>query len=152
MILPTDVIRHVNKFLQGGDRLKVELCFRVKLETRSFYKLLIEWEHRDKKHVKDVTIKKGDMWWLEWDKRREITLQLTSRKCTDQVWTTIRWTYSPLSPKYQSRKIIIFMNMTTRGATRRVIKLLRDGRLHLWDGYYCGEILNYDTLRKQRMR
>jgi hypothetical protein len=145
--LPTDVIRQINKFLEGSDRLKVELCFRVKLETRSFYKLLIEWEHRDKTHVKDVTIKKGDMWWDEWDKRREITLQLTSRRCTDQVWTTVRWKYSNLSPPdYYSRKIITFMNMTTRGATRRVIKLLRDGRLNLWDD--SGEINSYTTLRK----
>ena len=149
MILPTDVIRHVNKFLQGGDRLKVELCFGVKLETRTFYKLLIEWEHRDKTHVKDVTIKKGDMWWVEWDKRREIKVFLTSRRCIDQVWTTVRWKYSTLSPpEYYSRKIIIFMNMTTRGATRRVIKLLRDGRLDLWDQYLSQEIMCYSNLRR----
>jgi len=145
--LPTDVIRQINKFLEGTDRLKVELCFRVKLETRSFYKLLIEWEHRDETHTKDVIINKADMWWNEWDKRREIKLYLTSRRCVNQVWTTVRWKYSPLSPpEYYSRKIITFMNMTTRGATRRVIKLLRDGRLNLWD--LSQEINSYTTLRK----
>ena len=149
MILPTDVIRHINKFLQGTDRLKVELCFRVKLETKTFYKLLIEWEHRDETHVKDIIMKKGDMWWLNWDKRREIKLNLTSRRCIDQVWTTVRWKYSHLSPPdYYSRKIITFMNMTTRGATRRVIKLLRDGKFDLWDSWR--EIHCYTTLRKKR--
>lgn len=146
MILPTDVIRHINKFLEGTDRLKVELCFRVKLETRTFYKLLIEWEHRDETHVKDVIIKKGDMWWNDSDNRREIKLNLTSRRCGKQVWTTVRWKYSKFSPPdYYSRKIITFMNMTTRGATRRVIKLLRNGRLNLWDDN--GEIHCYKTLR-----
>ena len=152
MILPTDVIRHINKFLEGTDRLKVELCFRVKLETRTFYKLLIEWEHRDETHTKDVIIKKGDMWWEEWDKRKEITLKLTSRRCIDQVWTTVRWAYSEHSPKYQARKIITFMNMTTRGATRRVIKLLRDGKFDLWDQYLSQEIMCYSTLRRNKNR
>ena len=151
MILPTDIIRHINKSLEGTGRLKVELCFRVKLETRTFYKLLIEWEHRDETHVKDVIMKKGEMWSIEWDKRREIKLNLTSRRCVNQVWTTVRWKYSPLSPpEYYSRKIVIFMNMTTRGATRRVIKLLRDGRFDLWEDR--GEILCYSTLRRNQNR
>ena len=150
MILPTDVIRHINKFLEGTDRLKVELCFRVKLETRKFYKQLIEWEHRDETHVKDIIVKKGDIWWSEWDKRREIKLNLTSKRCIDQVWTTVRWKYSNFSPPdYYSRKIITFMNMTTRGATRRVIKLLRNGRLNLWDDN--GEIHCYTTLRRNKI-
>jgi len=152
MILPTDVIRHINKFLEGTDRLKVELCFRVKLETRTFYKLLIEWEHRDETHVKDVIIKKGDMWWEEWDKRKEITLQLTSRRCVSQIWTTVRWAYSANCPQYQARKIITFTNMTTRGATRRVLKLLRDGRFDLWDQYLSQEIMCYSTLRRNKNR
>jgi len=150
MILPTDVIRHINNFLEGTDRLKVELCFRVKLETRKFYKLLIEWEHRDETHVKDIIVKKGDIWWSEWDKRREIKLNLTSKRCIDQVWTTVRWKYSNFSPPdYYSRKIITFMNMTTRGATRKVIKLLRNGRLNLWDDN--GEIHCYTTLRRNKI-
>ena len=88
------------------------------------------------------------MWWCELDKRNVIPLKLTSRRCEKQVWTTVRWTYSIHAPDYQKRKIITFMNMPTRDATRRVIKLLRDGRLNLWDEYYCGEINLYNLTER----
>jgi len=149
--LVNELILYIFDFLSGEDRLKVELCLNRRLNPIVCYKLLIEEQHRDEKHVVDVIIKFGDMWWLEWDKRREIKLNLTSRKCVNQVWTTVRWKYSPLSPpEYYSRKIITFMNMTTRGATRRVIKLLRDGRLNLWEDR--GQIHCYKTLRRRNRR
>ena len=149
--LTDELVLYIFDFLSGEDRLKVELCLNRRLNPIVCYKLLIEEQHRDETHVVDVIIKNGDMWWTEWDKRREIRLKLISKRCVDQVWTTVRWKYSNFSPpEYYSRKIITFMNMTTRGATRRVIKLLRDGRLNLWDDW--GEIHCYKTLRRRNMR
>lgn len=147
---PLDLTEHlllyVFDFLTGEDRLKVELCLNRRLNTRVFYKLLIEEQHRDEKHHVDVTIKKGDMWWEEWDRRSEIKLKLTSNNSGMGVHTIIRWTHSLHSPPYQRRKIIRFSpKMTTRGATRRVIRLLRDGKLDL---NMSGEIHMYNTLRR----
>ena len=142
------LLRYLFGFLGGRECLAMELCLNRRLNNREYYACKIDYDDYDKKHEKTIAIKKGDMWWEEWDKRREITLQLTSRRCVNQVWTTVRWTYSINAPHYQARKIITFMNMSTRGATRRVIKLLRDGKLNLWDEYYCREINLYTTLRR----
>lgn len=152
--LTKDLILYIFNFLSGEDRLKVELCLNRRLNPRVFYKLLIEEQHRDEKHVVDVIMKLGDIWWVEWDKRREIKLRLTTVNSDGLgVHTTIRFTYSLNCPPYQSRKIIKFPpNMTTRGATRRVIKLLRDGRLNLWDEYFSSEIMSYSNLRRRNKR
>lgn len=152
--LINELLLHIFDFLSGEDRLKVELCLNRRLNPIVFYKLLIEEQHRDEKHVVDVIMKLGDMWWVEWDKRREIKLRLTTVNSDGLgVHTTIRWRYSLQSPPYQSRKIIKFApHITTRGATRRVIKLLRDGRLDLWDEYFSSEIMLYSNLRKRIRR
>ena len=143
------LLRFLFEFLGGRECLAVELCLNRRLYTRQYYVCKIDYDEYDKKHEKTIAMNKGDMWWNEWDKRSVIPLKLTSRICGKQVWTTVRWKYSNLSPpEYYSRKIITFTNMSTRGATRRVIKLLRDGRLNLWDQYHCGEINSYITLRR----
>lgn len=143
-----DLVLSMFDFLSGEDRLKVELCLNRRLKTRVFYKLLIEEQHRYEKYTVYVTVMKGDMWWAEWDHRSEIKLKLVSNSSGTGVHTIIRWTHSLNCPPYQSRKIIMFQpNMTTRGATRRVIKLLRDGKLDL---HMPGEIHMYNTLRRMR--
>lgn len=149
LLLDDCLLRFLFEFLGGRECLAMELCLNRRLYTREYYACKIDYNEYDKNHEKTIVMNKGDMWWKEWDKRREIKLNLTSKRCRDQVWTTVRWKYSNLSPPdYYSRKIIIFMNMSTRGPTRRVIKLLRDGRLNLWDDYYCCEINSYTTLRR----
>ncbi len=148
-----ELVLYIFDFLSGEDRLKVELCLNRRLNPRVFYKLLIEEQHRDEKHVVDVIMKLGDIWWVEWDKRREIKLRLTTVNSDVMgVHTIVRWTHSLNCPPYQSRKIVTFpLNITTRGATRRVIKLLRDGRLDLWDAY-SSEIMSYSSLRRRNRR
>lgn len=143
------LLRFLFEFLGGRECLAMELCLNRRLYGREYYACKIDYDDYDIKHEKTIAMNKGEMWWIEWDKRRVIPLKLTSRRCGKQVWTTVRWKYSKFSPPdYYSRKIITFMNMTTRGATRRVIKLLRDGKLNLWDDYNCGEINLYTTLRR----
>jgi hypothetical protein len=151
-----ELVLYIFDFLSGEDRLKVELCLNRRLNPRVFYKLLIEEQRRDEKHVVDVTMKLGDIWWQDWDRRREIKLRLTTVNSDVMgVHTIVRWTHSLNCPPYQSRKIVTFpdyMNMTTRGATRRVIRLLGDGRFDLWDHCRSQEIRCYDELRKRRWR
>ena len=142
------LLRFLFEFLEGRECLAMELCLNRRLYPRQYYVCKIDYDEYDKKHEKTIVMNKGDMWWCQLDKRNVIPLKLTSRRCEKQVWTTVRWTYSIHAPDYQKRKIITFMNMSTRGATRRVIKLLRDGRLNLWDQYHCGEINSYITLRR----
>lgn len=148
--LTDELVLYIFDFLSGEDRLKVELCLNKRLNPIVFYKLLIEEQHRDEKHSVDVVMKLGDMWWNEWDKRREIKLKLTSINSDFMgVHTTIRFTHSLNCPQFQSRKIIRFApHITTRGATRRVIKLLRDGKLDLYNMH--GQIHIYSTLRRRR--
>lgn len=148
--LTDELVLYIFDFLSGEDRLKVELCLNKRLNPIVFYKLLIEEQHRDEKHSVDVVMKLGDMWWNEWDKRREIKLKLTSINSDFMgVHTTIRFTHSLNCPPFQSRKIIRFApHITTRGATRRVIKLLRDGKLDLYNMH--GQIHIYSTLRRRR--
>lgn len=147
--LTDELVLYIFDFLSGEDRLKVELCLNKRLNPIVFYKLLIEEQHRDEKHSVDVVMKLGDMWWNEWDKRREIKLKLTSTNSDFMgVHTTIRFTHSLNCPPFQSRKIIRFApHITTRGATRRVIKLLRDGKLDLYNMH--GQIHIYSTLRRR---
>ena len=142
------LLRFLFGFLGGRECLAMELCLNRRLYTREYYACMIDYEEYDKKHEKTIAMNKGEMWWIEWEKRKVIPLKLTSRRCGKQVWTTVRYTYSIHAPDYQARKIITFMNMSTRGATRRVIKLLRDGRLNLWDEYLCSQIMCYHTLRR----
>ena len=142
------LLRFLFEFLGGRECLAMELCLNRRLYIREYYACKIDYEEYDKKHEKTIAMNKGEMWWSYWDKRRVIPLKLTSRRCGKQVWTTVRWTYSIDCPDYQERKIITFWNMSTRGATRRVIKLLRDGRLNLWDQYFSQQIMCYHTLRR----
>tara|TARA_B100001057_G_C22661699_1_gene876176 strand:+ start:103 stop:597 length:495 start_codon:yes stop_codon:yes gene_type:complete len=142
------LLRFLFEFLEGRECLAMELCLNRRLYNLEYYACKIDYDEYDKKHEKTIVMKKGEMWWSYWEKRKVIPLKLTSRRCDKQVWTTVRYTYSINAPDYQERKIITFMNMSTRGATRRVIKLLRDGKLNLWDEYYCGEINLYTTLRR----
>ena len=144
--LVKDLLLYLSEFLEGVDRLKVELCLNRRLQARVFYKLLIEHEHYEEKHVKILTFKAGDIWWRNWDRRKKISMELTSMYIIDKTYTTIRCTFLDNCLPYQHRRTVIHGNIPTRRATRRVIRVIENGR---FDVFASGPArISYKGLRR----
>lgn len=146
------LLRFLFMFLGGRECLAMELCLNRRLYTREYYACKIDYDDYDKEHEKTIVFKRGDVWTIEWDKRGKNPVRICSKIISLRVGpTTIRQTYTYLF-HYDSigfgleRRIYHPGNVSTRRATRRVIRCLKSGQFfHLWGT----TTVNYNRLKQK---
>ena len=124
-MFPHEIFIYLLNFFSGVEQLNLELCLNELLACKPYYKRFIQEADTDT----EIRVKRGEhMWWPYWSRKKYYDIRLASR-CTDFGLYTIMKTE-------HIEKMIHFAVSdvhTTEEATRRVIQLLEDGKIDIYD-------------------